>query len=58
MGKGLICRRTNTPFLLQGYFDVGWVGDVDIRRSTIGYSFFFANGIVSWTSKKQRVVAL
>jgi len=46
MGKRLIYRRTNKPLLLQGYYNVDWVGDVDTRRSTTKYSFFLANEIV------------
>jgi hypothetical protein len=40
MGKGPIYRRTNKLLLLQGYYNVDWVGDVDTRRSTTRYSFF------------------
>jgi hypothetical protein len=58
MGKRLVCRRTNKPFLLQGYFNVDWVGDVDTKRSTTRYFFFLVNEVVRWTSKKQIVVGL
>jgi hypothetical protein len=57
MGKRLVYRTIKT-FILQGYFNVDWVGDVDIRRSTTIYSFFLANEVVRWTSKKQKVAAL
>jgi hypothetical protein len=58
MGKRLIYKRTNKPLLLQGYYNVDWVGDVDSRRPTTRYSFFLASEIVRWTSKKQKIVAL
>jgi hypothetical protein len=57
MGKRLV-YRTIKPLILQGFFNVDWVGDVDIRRSTTIYSFFLANEVVRWTNKKQKVVAL
>jgi hypothetical protein len=38
--------------LLQGYFEANWVGDVDTRKSILGYFFHLINVVVSWTSKK------
>src|SRR5206468_2100775 len=35
-----------------------WSGDVDDRRSTSGYIFFTYGAPISWSSKKQEVVAL
>ena len=32
---------------LCGYSDVDWVGDLDQRKSTIGYVFTFRGGVVS-----------
>jgi hypothetical protein len=58
MGKRLVYRRTNKPFILQGYSIVDWVGDIDTRKSITKYSFFLANEVVRWTSKKQKVMAL
>ena len=42
---------------LLGYADANWAGDVDTRRSTSGYIFKIADGVVSWRSKKQSTVA-
>ena len=42
---------------LLGYTDANWAGDVDTRRSTSGYIFKIADGVVSWRSKKQSTVA-
>ena len=42
---------------LLGYADTNWAGDVDTRRSTSGYIFKIADGVVSWRSKKQSTVA-
>ena len=41
-----------------GYTDADWAGDTYTRHSTSGYCFILNNGIVSWTSRKQRTVAL
>ena len=42
---------------LYGFADTNWAGDVDTRRSTSGYVFMVANGVVSWSSKQQSTVA-
>jgi len=39
------------------YADVDWVGDPNDIISTSGYVFFFGRNPVSWSSKKQQVVA-
>jgi hypothetical protein len=43
---------------LKGYCDADWGGDLDTRRSTTGYVFFFGVGSISWNSKRQPTVAL
>ena len=43
---------------IQGYVDADWVGCLDTRRSTTGWVFTLAGGPVSWSSKRQNVVAL
>ena len=43
---------------IQGYVDVDWLGCLDTRRSTTGWVFTLAGGPVSWSSKRQGVVAL
>ena len=42
---------------LYGFADANWAGDVDTRRSISGYVFMVANGVISWSSKKQSTVA-
>ena len=44
--------------VLEGYVDAGWVDDLDGRKSTLGYLFTFAGGVVSWQSRLQKCVAL
>ncbi len=38
--------------------DVDWAGSVSDRRSTSGFMFSLGSGAVSWSSKKQPIVAL
>eukprot|EP00253_Pinus_taeda_P009468 PITA_09468 len=54
---GLLYTRSSDP-ILSGYTDSDWVGSVDDRKSTVGYVFSLGSGAVTWTSKKQQVVAL
>lgn len=42
---------------LAGYTDADWAGDPDTRRSTSGYVFDLGSAVVSWSSKRQPVVA-
>eukprot|EP00253_Pinus_taeda_P005234 PITA_05234 len=44
--------------ILSGYTDSDWAGSVDDRKSTVGYVFSLGSGAVTWTSKKQQVVAV
>ncbi|KAK0587736.1 hypothetical protein LWI29_027914 [Acer saccharum] len=44
--------------ILIGYSDSDWGGDADNHKSTSGYVFNVGSGAVSWSSKKQPVVAL
>ena len=41
-----------------GYVDFDFAGDLDKRRSTLGYVFTLASGAISWMSKLQKIVAL
>ncbi|CAA0827424.1 Uncharacterized mitochondrial protein AtMg00810 [Striga hermonthica] len=44
--------------VLEGYTDADMAGDLDSRKSTLGFVFTFAEGAVSWQSKLQKFVAL
>jgi hypothetical protein len=43
---------------LHGYSDSDFAGDIELRRSTSGFVFFFAGGVISCQSKRQSVTAL
>lgn len=43
---------------LVGCTDVGWGGDIDDHKPTLGYIFSIGNGPISWQSKKQQMVSL
>ena len=44
--------------MLEGYTDADMAGDMDTRKSTIGYLYTFSGAIVYWVSRLQRIVAL
>jgi hypothetical protein len=43
---------------LVGYTDSNWCGDIEDRKSTAGYVFYYGGAPISWCSKKEPVVAL
>ncbi|KAG7583619.1 Integrase catalytic core [Arabidopsis suecica] len=49
------CNR-NTEIV--GYCDADYAGDKNDRRSTTGYCTFIGGNLVTWRSKKQKVVSL
>eukprot|EP00253_Pinus_taeda_P032649 PITA_32649 len=44
--------------MLEGFTDANMAGDMDTRKSTIGYLYTFAGATVSWVLRLQRIVAL
>ena len=49
---------TNSNMELVGYTDSDWRRDNDDRKSTAGYIFLLGDALVSWSSKKQDLIAL
>jgi hypothetical protein len=45
------------PFLL-GFSDSDFAGDIEDRKSITGVVYFLGNNLVTWTSQKQKIVAL
>ncbi|XP_024187552.2 uncharacterized protein LOC112192448 isoform X2 [Rosa chinensis] len=55
-GKGLIFSKFS-HLDVSGYTDADWAGNITDRRSTSGYFTFVGGNLVTWKSKKQKVVA-
>ena len=45
-------------FKLVGFCDSDFAGDIDDRKSTIGFVFFMGDCAFTWYSKKQAIVTL
>lgn len=43
---------------LKTFSNSNWGEDLDSKRSMIRFAFLLKNGVVSWASKKQPIVAL
>ncbi|KAH9779268.1 retrovirus-related pol polyprotein from transposon RE1 [Citrus sinensis] len=43
--------------ITHGYSDADWACDIDDRKSIGAYCIFLGNNLVSWSSKKQAIVA-
>ncbi|XP_071573806.1 uncharacterized protein [Temnothorax nylanderi] len=43
---------------LVGFSDADYAGDIETRRSTTGYVFILANGAVTWSSQRQKLVSM
>uniref|UniRef100_A0A3Q7I3F4 Reverse transcriptase Ty1/copia-type domain-containing protein n=1 Tax=Solanum lycopersicum TaxID=4081 RepID=A0A3Q7I3F4_SOLLC len=50
--------RKNDSLDIIAYTDADWAGDRDERKSTSGYFTLVGGNLVTWRSKKQKVVAL
>ncbi|GAU30708.1 hypothetical protein TSUD_39320 [Trifolium subterraneum] len=59
INHGLLIQPSTTgpPFSLRAYSDADWATDQDDRRSTSGSCIYFGPNLVSWSSKKQQLVA-
>ena len=55
--KGILFKK-NDHLDLLAYADADWAKDRDDRRSTLKYCTLVGGNLVSWKSKKQKVVAL
>ena len=48
----------NNHLNIDGYTDANWAGSVSNRKSTSFYFTFVGGNLVTWRSKKQKVVTL
>ena len=55
--KGILYQK-NGHLNLVAYTDAEWAGDRDDRKSTSGYFTLVGGNLVTWRSKKQKVVAM
>lgn len=55
---GCYYKRGDGAPVLTGFSDSDYAGDIDDRRSTTGVVFFLGSSAITWTSQKQKVVAL
>ncbi|GKD83967.1 putative RNA-directed DNA polymerase [Tanacetum coccineum] len=55
-GKGLFFEK-KPNHQVSGYTDAYWAGDRTDGKSTSGYFTFIGGNLVTWRSKKQKVVA-
>jgi len=56
-GRGVLFSKHNDCLEICGFTDADWAGSVTDRRSTSGYFTFVGGNLVTWKSKKQKVVA-
>ncbi len=57
MQRGIF-YEAKSQLQVHGYMDVDWVSNVLDKRLTNGFMFVFGSGAISWSSKKQPIVAL
>ncbi|KAM2024302.1 hypothetical protein PS1_017295 [Malus domestica] len=55
-GKGVLYQK-HGHLRVEGFTDADWAGSVSDRRSTSGYFTFVGGNLVTWQSKKQKVVS-
>ena len=53
----MLTYRRSDSLEIFGYSDSDFVGCQDSKRSTLGYVFMLAGGVISWRSSKQTLIA-
>ena len=44
--------------MLIGFTDSDWAGDLDDRKSIVGYVFTLGSGPITWSCKKKSAISL
>uniref|UniRef100_A0ACD5TR82 Uncharacterized protein n=1 Tax=Avena sativa TaxID=4498 RepID=A0ACD5TR82_AVESA len=57
IGYGCCYKADAEGLVLTGYTDSDHAGDIDDRKSTTGVVFLLGRNIVTWSSRKQNIVA-
>ena len=57
LGKGIMFSK-NGHLEITGYTDANWTGNISDKKATSGYFTFVRGNLVTWRSKKQKVIAL
>ena len=55
-GKRILFRK-GRKLTVETYIDADHGGNLDSRRSTVGYCTFLGSNLITWRSKKQTVVS-
>lgn len=55
---GILYQSGGSNCDLIGFSDADYANDLETRRSTSGYVFCMANGPVTWSSQRQKIVTL
>ncbi|XP_046750287.1 secreted RxLR effector protein 161-like [Diprion similis] len=55
---GIVYRSGGSESNLIGFSDADYAADLETRRSTTGYLFCLSGGPVTWSSKRQKSIAL
>ncbi|CAD7087458.1 unnamed protein product [Hermetia illucens] len=55
---GIMYKSGGSNSKLQGFSNSDFASDTETRRSTTGYAFCLSNGIVTWSSQRQKLVTL
>ncbi|XP_004309610.1 PREDICTED: uncharacterized mitochondrial protein AtMg00810-like, partial [Fragaria vesca subsp. vesca] len=56
-GRGVMFSKHSSILEVCGFTDADWAGNITDQRSTSGYFTFVGGNLVTWKSKKQKVVA-
>ena len=55
---GLVYEKGKVAAQLISYTDIDYTGDVEDKKDTMSHVFFCGSIAISWTSLKQKIVAL